>query len=394
MDPLICIAGKNTTAIHGLRHFLGRYRTCFIPTAGDHGVDTWQPSFARQARAWGVPQVTLADIYTEQNLVLFSLEFDTLIRTSRFTSKALFNFHFSKLPKYKGMFPSAHPILNGETATGVTLHLMDDGIDTGDIIDQHDVAIGPDDTVRDLYLKNCEAATRLFDDHADKLLAGDFVARIQPMSGASYYSKHSINYASVVIDLRRTAYEVHNQFRAFTFREFQMPNFGGWSIARSVPTSRRSHLKAGAIVSESAAAFTIATIDFDVELHKDYYPTLWSACAEGDLAGALACMPFTPDLNVRNARGWTALIIAAYHGRLPLVEALLARGADPHVGNYKGTTPLMYALSNYDSTGDHAVFASLAAKVLRTDDVDHLGKTLTDWITEKGRSELLAYLPT
>jgi hypothetical protein len=38
MKPLICVAGKNEIALHGLRYFLDHYRdhpVCFIPNAGD-----------------------------------------------------------------------------------------------------------------------------------------------------------------------------------------------------------------------------------------------------------------------------------------------------------------------------------------------------------------------
>ena len=53
-----------------------------------------------------------------------------------FLNARLYNIHFSYLPAYKGMFTSALPIKNGEVDSGVTLHKIESGIDTGDIIDQ------------------------------------------------------------------------------------------------------------------------------------------------------------------------------------------------------------------------------------------------------------------
>ena len=397
MKPLICVAGKNEIALHGLRYFLDHYRdhpVCFIPNAGDSGVDGWQPSFAKQARQWGFPQVGLADIYDHENLIFISLEFDTLIKTTLFKSKNLFNFHFSKLPRYKGMFTSAHPILNGDTETAITLHLIDDGIDTGDIIDQYEVEIAPTDTARDLYFKNLKAAQMLFDANAAKLVSGDFDARPQGMLGSSYYSKHSINYSMLSIDLNRTAFEVHNQFRAFTFREFQMPSFNGWSIIRTVPTTARSTHKPGKVVSETQSHFRIATIDFDLDLYKDYYPRLWAACEVGDVDTALRCLPFIDEIDLRNGRGWTALIISAYHGWHTIVQALLQRGANPDMANYKGTTPLMYALSSYEGSRNSLAFEAIAASARGFNKSDHTGRTIFDWIEEKKVPELMAFLPS
>ena len=51
------------------------------------------------------------------------------------------------------MYTSALPIINNELETGVTLHKIDSGIDTGDIIDQIKFKIENNFTARDLYFK-------------------------------------------------------------------------------------------------------------------------------------------------------------------------------------------------------------------------------------------------
>jgi methionyl-tRNA formyltransferase len=397
MKPLICVAGKNDNAVSALRYVLDHYPdhpVCCIPNAADPGEDSWQPSLARRAAEWGVRRAQLTDLYEVEDLVLLSLEFDTLIKTGRFRSRRLFNFHFSKLPKYRGVFTSAHPILNGETATAVTLHLIDDGIDTGDIIDSWDVEIGFEDTVRDLYLKNVEATKKLFLRNIAKLISGDYVARRQPLEGASYYSKKSIDYANLTIDLKRSAAEIHNQFRAFSFREFQMARYGDWSIARTVPTSDRSTRKPGQLVEETEGYFRISSIDNDVVLFKDYYPVLWMACESGDMGAAWLALRHIDAVDLRNPKGWTALIIAVFNGRMDIARLLLDRGADPDGVNYKGTTVLMYALSRYELHRDRAPFELIAAHAQRFDATDHTGKSVYDWIVEKGLIDLLDLLPT
>lgn len=56
------------------------------------------------------------------------------------------NFHTSLLPKWRGASPIQNAILSGATETGVTIMLMDKGMDTGDILTQRTVPIDPNDT--------------------------------------------------------------------------------------------------------------------------------------------------------------------------------------------------------------------------------------------------------
>jgi methionyl-tRNA formyltransferase len=63
------------------------------------------------------------------------------------------NLHPSKLPLYRGMSPQHWPIINGDNKTGVTVHFIDEGVDTGDIICQKEVDIGEDMYVFDLQME-------------------------------------------------------------------------------------------------------------------------------------------------------------------------------------------------------------------------------------------------
>ncbi|MFA6383074.1 MAG: methionyl-tRNA formyltransferase [Parcubacteria group bacterium] len=63
------------------------------------------------------------------------------------------NVHASLLPKYRGPSPIQNAILNGETETGITIMLMNKGIDTGDILSQRSVTIDKDETAVELSQK-------------------------------------------------------------------------------------------------------------------------------------------------------------------------------------------------------------------------------------------------
>ena len=60
------------------------------------------------------------------------------------------NLHPSLLPLYRGMSPQHWPIINGDSETGITVHFIDEGVDTGDIIIQRKIFIDSDTYVFDL----------------------------------------------------------------------------------------------------------------------------------------------------------------------------------------------------------------------------------------------------
>jgi methionyl-tRNA formyltransferase len=60
------------------------------------------------------------------------------------------NVHASLLPTYRGAAPITWAVVNGETETGITLMLLDEGMDTGDMLDVARVSIGPDETAGEL----------------------------------------------------------------------------------------------------------------------------------------------------------------------------------------------------------------------------------------------------
>ena len=56
------------------------------------------------------------------------------------------NLHASLLPKYRGAAPIQWAIANGESVTGVTTMLLNEGLDTGDILQQREMQVLPEDT--------------------------------------------------------------------------------------------------------------------------------------------------------------------------------------------------------------------------------------------------------
>ena len=136
----ICIAGNFDLAIECVKFLLKNYKDVqlyAIFNSNDYGKDNFQKSFKKFCKgSKKIKIINLQDAYKLDNLIFVSLHFDKIIKIEKFKTKKLYNIHFSLLPKYKGMHTTAWPIINGESFTGVSLHKIDNGIDTGDIISQ------------------------------------------------------------------------------------------------------------------------------------------------------------------------------------------------------------------------------------------------------------------
>ena len=187
---MYCIAGKNQCSIDALSYLISRndidkdnLSVCI--NSDDKGNDNWQPSLMKYANDNMISIMSLNDLYKIKNLYFFSLEFDKIIKTKNFLSTNLFNFHFSLLPKYRGCHTNYLQIKNGETISGVTCHEIDDGIDTGRIIDQLIYKIDINDTSKDNYFKLMSSASKLFINLFDQIISGNYSTTEQKNSDAT-----------------------------------------------------------------------------------------------------------------------------------------------------------------------------------------------------------------
>ncbi|EOI6144377.1 formyltransferase family protein [Campylobacter coli] len=233
----ICIAGKNDIAVNSLRYLLKNYfnpdQVVVIPNKNDSGINSWQKSLLKFALDNNVKIATLDEIYNIEQIIFFSLEFDQIIKIEKFKSNRLFNIHFSALPKYKGVFTSITPILNNELESGVTLHCIDNGIDTGNIIDQYHFPININDTARDLYFNYLKYGESVFKKNIQAIINDSYKVLKQTGVNSSYFSRKDIN-LNHQINFKKTSFEIHNQIRAFIFQEYQLPVINNSKIIKSI----------------------------------------------------------------------------------------------------------------------------------------------------------------
>jgi|ETNvirenome_6_85_1030632.scaffolds.fasta_scaffold00032_40 folate-dependent phosphoribosylglycinamide formyltransferase PurN len=105
-------------------------------------------------------------------------------------SEKIINLHISYLPWNKGMYPNIWSIID-DTPKGVTIHMMDDGIDTGDILFQEKVRINDDDTLSTSYWKLRASIESLFIRKWHLIKAGKFDRVKQVPDGTFHLKKTS-----------------------------------------------------------------------------------------------------------------------------------------------------------------------------------------------------------
>ncbi len=98
------------------------------------------------------------------------------------------NFHASLLPDYRGKHPVFWALRNGEKWSGLTVHVMDSGIDTGDIIYQVKTRIRQDDTVATLYQRILDQSVDLAGQLINDAEHNSIPRQPQPKNAGSYFS--------------------------------------------------------------------------------------------------------------------------------------------------------------------------------------------------------------
>ncbi len=393
---IICIAGKNEIAVRGLQYILNNIppntQVFGILNKNDDGINSWQPSFKYACIKNNVPIVSLEACYALKDMIFISLEFDRIIKPENFLSEKLFNIHFSLLPAYKGMYTSILPILNGEKYTGVTLHKIDHGIDTGNIIKQQKIPIESTLNSRQLYdLYNHYAFELLVENFSD-LINNKYTDIEQPSAGSTYYSKKAINFENVFIDCNTTAWQLHNQVRAFAFRDYQLPEISGARIYKSEILGARSVNKPGTVIQKTDVYVQIAAIDYQVKLFYDRQAELFNAAEAGDMETISSIKESGYDIKVKNKIGWDIFIIACYHNHGHLVNYLLDAGFDVNSTNYKGTTAFMYAQSAAAGLGNTSILDLLIKRNADLNLRDDKGLTVLEYAQLNGSKEIVTYL--
>jgi methionyl-tRNA formyltransferase len=172
------------------------------------GLPLWQPIGLQEPQA----RLVLAS-WTADALVVVAYGLilpPTLLLLPKF---GCFNVHASLLPRWRGAAPIQRAILAGDPQTGVTIMQLEAGLDTGPIVAQQRVPIGPDANSQQLQDHLAPLGARLMLSTLDRLQGGALSAQRQSDQGVTYATK--IDKAEALIGWGRAAGDIARQVRAF-----------------------------------------------------------------------------------------------------------------------------------------------------------------------------------
>lgn len=120
----------------------------------------------------------------------------------------VYNTHGGLLPEYRGYYSNVHALVNGEERFGATLHYIDEGVDTGDIVASASINVEPEDTGLTLHDKGEKMILKLLERHLKEILSGPVTAEPQDLSLGTTYRRSDID------DIRCIPYEQLQSDRA------------------------------------------------------------------------------------------------------------------------------------------------------------------------------------
>jgi methionyl-tRNA formyltransferase len=174
-----------------------------------HGLPLWQPGSLKRPENIEALAAYRADLYIVTafgqilpQAVLDQPRYGTL------------NIHASLLPRYRGVSPISEAILQGESETGVTIMLLDAGIDTGPILHQRRLPIEPEDTAATLGEKLAQLGATALLETLPRWIAGEIRPQPQDERLASY--TRPLRKEDGAIDWQRSAAWLARMVRAYT----------------------------------------------------------------------------------------------------------------------------------------------------------------------------------
>lgn len=178
------------------------------------------------------------------------------------------NVHGSLLPKYRGAAPVQWAIINGETETGITTMLMDEGMDTGAILLQERLPITPDDTTGTLAPRLAETGGRLLVETLAQLKAGTLMPKKQDDGQATMAP--ILKKEDGLIDWSVRAASLANRVRGLSPWPGAYTFLGGerWNVWNAVSTIGPTTEKPGTIVTVNKQSILVATGDGLLEIRE------------------------------------------------------------------------------------------------------------------------------
>lgn len=159
-------------------------------------------AMARPCREMGVEVLEVTNVNSADFVAVIRADapellviagFSTIIKGPVISAARLgaINLHAGRLPQYRGGSPLNWQIIQGERVAGLSIIQVDEGIDTGDILAEAELEIGPNEAIADLHLRANQIFPCLVMEVVAGLEAGTLVGRRQDPQQAGYWHQRN-----------------------------------------------------------------------------------------------------------------------------------------------------------------------------------------------------------
>jgi methionyl-tRNA formyltransferase len=209
LERLIQTDGINVVAVYTQPDKpVGRKKILTPPpvkvTAEHNGIDIYQPSRLRD-------EETVSELLTIQCDFIVVAAYGQILPREILDHAPCINLHASILPQYRGASPIQQTLLNGDKETGVTAMMMEEGLDTGDIIKIEKIDVSDDEMVESLFDRLTSTACDLTIDVVQNFKT--FTLKKQDDALATHCKK--ITKADGEVSFTDSV-SLYNKYRAFT----------------------------------------------------------------------------------------------------------------------------------------------------------------------------------
>jgi natural product biosynthesis luciferase-like monooxygenase protein len=275
--PISCIIiGEGTLAVRCAEELLSRGHS--IAT-----MVTAHPDLLRWAEGRDVPVLPPGKGLSER---LGDLEVDWLFSIANLrligedvlgrARRGAINFHDGPLPEYAGLNVPVWAVANGEARHGVSWHLIEGGIDEGDLVAEARFDLDPRETALTLNTRCYEAGAASFIEVLDGIAAPELPRRVQDLSKRRYFGRHDRPVPASLLDLEQGADAVDAVVRSLDHGAYpnpvgvpkvflgKLPIVVGGSSVVDAPRAGAP----GEVLAVDASGVTVATGDGAVRLER------------------------------------------------------------------------------------------------------------------------------
>jgi methionyl-tRNA formyltransferase len=174
-----------------------------------HGIPVWQPGSLKRPENSEALAAYAANLYIVA--AFGQILPQTVLDQPRFGT---LNIHASLLPRYRGVSPISEGILQGDGETGVTIMLLDAGVDTGPLLLKRSIPIDENDTTGSLTQKLAALGAAALIDVLPRWIAGEITP--EPQDELQSTHTHMLRKEDGKISWERPAAVIAREVRAYT----------------------------------------------------------------------------------------------------------------------------------------------------------------------------------